>query len=87
MTDLKILPNIGKELAKCLEQVDIHSVEELKQLGAEKVFIRIKTLDSTACISKLCALEGAVKDIRWYNIASERKQELKEFLKMTEQDI
>jgi len=84
MSDLKSLPNIGKELEKLLNQVDISTVEELKQAGSENAFIRIKTIDPSACISKLCALEGAVQGIRWHNLTKERKQELKEFLKMVE---
>ncbi|OFX86909.1 MAG: competence protein TfoX [Bacteroidetes bacterium GWF2_33_16] len=86
MTDLTSLPNIGKELAKILEQADIHSAEELKQVGSENAFIRIKTIDPSACISKLCALEGAVQGIRWHNLPKERKQELEEFLKMVEKN-
>jgi len=84
MSELKNLPNIGKELEKLLNQVDISSAEELKNVGSENAFIRIKTIDSSACISKLCALEGAVQGIRWHNLTKERKQELKEFLKMIE---
>lgn len=84
MSDLKILPNIGKELAKSLEQADIYSAEELKEVGSENAFIRIKTIDKMACFSKLCALEGAVQGIRWHGISKERKQELQEFMKMIE---
>lgn len=84
MSELKSLPNIGKELEKMLIQADIKSAEELKQTGSENAFIRIKTIDPSACISKLCALEGAVQGIRWHNLSAERKQELKEFLKMIE---
>ena len=84
MSELKSLPNIGKELEKLLRQVEISNAEELKQVGSENAFIRIKTIDPSACISKLCALEGAVQGIRWHNLSNERKQELKEFLKMVE---
>lgn len=86
MTELTSLPNIGKELAKILQQVGIKSGEELKQVGSENAFIRIKTIDPSACINKLCALEGAVQGIRWHNLSMERKQELKEFLKMVEKN-
>lgn len=86
MSNLTKLPNIGKELSKCLEQVDINSEEELKKIGSENAFIRIKTIDSTACFSKLCALEGAVQGIRWHQLSLQRKQELKEFLKMLEKE-
>jgi len=84
MSELKSLPNIGKELEKLLLQVEISSAEELREIGSENAFIRIKTIDPSACISKLCALEGAVQGIRWHNLSTERKQELKEFLIMIE---
>lgn len=79
MTDLTKLPNIGKELERLLNQVDISSAEELKHVGSENAFIRIKTIDPTACFSKLCALEGAIQGIRWHNLSKEKKQELKDF--------
>lgn len=84
MSDLIKLPNLGKVVVEQLKQVGIESAEELKSIGSENAFIRIKTIDSTACISKLCALEGAVQGIRWHQLSAERKQELKEFLKMVE---
>ena len=84
MSDLTKLPNIGKVVAEQLKKVGIESAEELKQIGSENAFIRIKTIDSTACISKLCALEGAVQGIRWHQLSTERKQELKEFLNIVE---
>jgi len=87
MTDLKKLPNIGKVVAEMLEQVGISSAEELKQVGSENAFIRLKTIDPGACFSMLCGLEGAVQGIRWHNLSPERKQELKEFLKMVEKGL
>ena len=70
-----------------LEQVGISSAEELKQVGSENAFIRLKTIDPGACFSMLCGLEGAVQGIRWHNLSPERKQELKEFLKMVEKGL
>jgi len=87
MTDLKKLPNIGKVVSEMLEQVGISSAEELKQIGSENAFIRLKTIDPGACFSMLCGLEGAVQGIRWHNLSPERKQELKEFLKMVEKGL
>ena len=87
MTDLKKLPNIGKVVSEMLEQVGISSAEELKQIGSENAFIRLKTIDPGACFSMLCGLEGAVQGIRWHDLSPERKQELKEFLKMVEKGL
>jgi DNA transformation protein len=80
MNDLLTLPNIGKELARKLEQAGIRSAEQLKSVGSEQAFIRIRAYDPEACLSMLSALEGAVQGIRWHHISAERKKELKYFL-------
>jgi DNA transformation protein and related proteins len=81
--DLTTLQNIGKELARKLNQIGINSPEELKAAGTEQVFIRLKIIDPGACFSELCAIEGAISDIRWHYLSSARKQELKEFFAIT----
>jgi len=84
MSNLTSLPNIGKIVAGMLEQAGISSAEELKQVGSENAFIRLKAIDPGACLSMLCGLEGAVQGIRWHQLSLERKQELKEFYKMVQ---
>ena len=81
---LSKMPNIGKVLTEKLVQVGIDTPEKLKAAGSENAFIRLKTVDSGACLSMLCALEGAIQDIRWHNLDEERKAELKAFLKTFE---
>ena len=73
--------NIGKVLAEKLVEVGIDTPEKLKAEGSENTFIRLKMVDSGACLSMLCALEGAIQDIRWHNLDEVRKAELKAFLK------
>ncbi len=76
------LPNIGSVVAEKLYQVGITTPEELKAIGTEQAFIRLQTIDETACLSMLQALEGAVQGIRWHNLTKERKEELKDFFRM-----
>ncbi|BBE19233.1 hypothetical protein AQPE_3409 [Aquipluma nitroreducens] len=78
--NLTQMKNIGKVVAEKLIEVGITSPEELKALGSEQAFVRLQTIDETACLSMLQALEGAVQGIRWHNLPQERKEELKEFL-------
>lgn len=80
--DLTQMTNIGKVVAEKLVQVGITSPEELKEIGCEQAFIRLQTIDETACFSMLQGLEGAVQGIRWHNLPKERKEELKEFFRM-----
>ena len=74
------MPNIGKILTDRLVKVGIDTPEKLKAIGSENAFIRLKIVDSGACLSMLCALEGAIQGIRWHNLDKVRKSELKAFL-------
>ncbi len=80
--NLEQLLNIGKVLAGKLSEIEINSAEELKSLGSEAAFIRLKTIDKDACIDQLFALEGAIQGVRWHKLSQEKKNELKIFYKM-----
>ncbi len=82
MISLSNLPNIGSVLEQKLKEVGITTPEELKNAGAENALIRIRAIDDTACFNMLCALEGAIQGIRWHDLTKDRKEELKQFLKM-----
>lgn len=82
LNHLTQLPNIGKTVAEKLNQVGITTPKELLEIGSEQAFIRIQTIDPTACLSMLQGLEGAVQGIRWHHLPKERKEELKEFYKL-----
>ena len=83
MDKLTDLPNIGSELSRMLIEVGITTPDELKAAGTEHTFLRLKALDSGACLCKLCALEGAVQGIRWHHLSDSRKADLKHFFQMT----
>lgn len=82
--ELGELPNIGTTLAEKLKLAGIENAGQLKLLGAEKAFIKIKSIDKTACLSTLCAIEGAIQGKRWHDLDKWRKEELKGFFSMTE---
>ncbi len=81
-SELTKLPNIGETLAEKLALIGINSKEELQSAGTENTFIRLKAIDSEACLSMLCAIDGAIQGIRWHQLNASRKVELKEFLRM-----
>jgi DNA transformation protein len=62
--------------------VGIHSATELKAIGTEQAFLRLRAIDPGACLSLLCGLDGAIHGIRWHQLPPERKEELKHFIKM-----
>ena len=55
MGELSRLPNIGKEVERQLNEAGILSAEDLKNLGAEKAWLKIQKLDPSACIHRLLA--------------------------------
>jgi DNA transformation protein len=81
--DLTSLPNIGKVVAARLREVGIETPEDLKAIGSENAFIRLKTVDESACINELLGLEGAIQGVRDHDLDESRKYELKVFYKMT----
>jgi len=79
MGELSKLPNIGPAVEKQLELVGITTFEELKNVGSKDGWLRIKEIDSSACIHRLYALEGAIKGIKKNELSKEMKEELKKF--------
>ncbi len=79
MSKLSDLPNIGKKLEEQLNEVGIETIEQLKEVGSKQAWLDIKAIDDSACINRLCALEGAIQGIRWHNLSDEVKRELKQF--------
>jgi DNA transformation protein len=79
INELASLPNIGKTLVEKLSQVGIKTPKELKSIGSENTFIKLKTVDNDACLNMLFAIEGAIQGIRWHDLDEWKKKELKEF--------
>ena len=82
-SELTTLPNIGKTLATKLIQCGIDDINSLKTSGSENAFLRIKSIDDSACINMLYALEGAIQGVRWHALSSDKKNELKDFYNLS----
>ncbi|MGN1181862.1 MAG: TfoX/Sxy family protein [Faecalibacillus sp.] len=79
MNALSKLPNIGIVLEKQLNEVGISTIEDLKQIGAQEAWLKIQQIDSSACLHRLMALEGAIQGVKKTLIDEQKRQELKEF--------
>lgn len=79
MGELSKLPNIGDKLEAQLVEVGIETTEQLKKVGSKQAWLAINAIDNSACINRLCAIEGAIQGIRWHSLSNEVKNELKEF--------
>ncbi|MBC1501359.1 TfoX/Sxy family protein [Listeria weihenstephanensis] len=76
ISDMK---NLGKVNEKNLNIVGIESAEELREMGTEKAYLRVKELvDDGACMHFLYALEGAIQDIPKKEISEQRRKELRQ---------
>ena len=79
MGELKSLPNIADKLEYQLIEVGIPTIDALKETGSREAWLRIAAIDPSACYMRLCALEGALRGVRWHNLDEETKQTLKAF--------
>lgn len=79
MGELSKLPNIGKTVEEQLNQVGIHTADELKRIGAKAAWLNIQEIDESACIHRLMALEGAIRGVKKTMLPDDVKADLKEF--------
>ena len=72
------LPNIGEEMARCLLAAGIDSPAELGRIGSVEAARRVSPhrTSGPACRSALCALEGAIRGVRWHSIPREERDAL-----------
>jgi DNA transformation protein len=79
------LLNIGPILAGRLNQVGIHTYDDLADLGSLEPFARVRKIDHNSFCSMLYAIEGAIQKIRWHHLSEEDKMRLKETYRTIEQ--
>ena len=76
--ELTDLPNIGPVLAGNLKKIGVDTPEQLRELGAERAFLKIRgQVDPGACLHQLEALAGAEAGVRESLLPPERKAQLK----------
>ena len=75
---LEALPNIGETLARALIAAGICSPDALRAVGSVEATLRLALHrpPGSACRSALCALEGAIRGVRWHAIPKEERDAL-----------
>jgi len=81
MGELLSLPNVGKVLESNLNAAGIYTAEQLLEIGSKEAFLRIRIIDSGACLHMLYGLEGAVRGVKDFLLSAAAKKELKNFYK------
>lgn len=87
MGKLAVLPNIGVRLEEQLNVAGIDTPEALRELGSREAWLKLKHMDSSVNITRLYALEGALRGVRWHQLDDKTKDELKEFAFKAEQEL
>ena len=82
MSALSDLPNVGQVLEDNLRKINIETPEQLRQIGAEEAFFRIRmTVDSGACLHMLYGIQGAIEGIPDKFLSDQIKERLRLFYK------
>ena len=79
MKKLSDYPNLGIALEKQLHEVGIDTMDQLQDIGSEEAWLKIQSIDSSACINRLLALEGAIEGVKKKDLSDATKQHLKQF--------
>jgi DNA transformation protein len=78
MSGLPDLPNLGKIAAAQLEEAGIRTPAQLKRVGSVAAALKLEATGVSVCSSKLSALEGAVRGVRWQSIPAGERKALRE---------
>ncbi|MFP3518709.1 TfoX/Sxy family protein [Pseudomonas sp. SIMBA_077] len=76
--ELQHLKNLGKTSAQWLHAVGIHSASDLRRRGAVEAYRAVKARGFKASKVLLYSIEGALLDVHWNDIPSEKKALLNE---------
>lgn len=79
MGEISKLPNIGPVVEEQLNQVGITTYEQLKEIGSKQAWLKVQSIDPTACIHRLYSFEGAIRGIKKRDLPPDVKEDLKDF--------
>lgn len=74
--DDRCLRNIGPKSWRMLEAAGIRSADQLRLMGAIAAYIKVKETGGTATLNLLWALEGALTNRDWKQVAREERMSL-----------
>lgn len=76
MSGLAALPNLGPRSAQMLEQAGISSTEQLHRLGSVAAYLRVQRQGGRPSLNLLWALEGAIGELPWQQVARDHRTSL-----------
>lgn len=76
MDQIADLPNLGPKSQQILAQAGIHTLVQLRQLGAVASYARCKRTGAKVSLNLLWALEAALTGLSWQAVAREHRASL-----------
>ena len=77
MGELSKLKGLGPKSERCLNEIGIHTRQDLEETGPIRAFLRLKKEGRTPpSLNFLYAMIGALEDRHWTEIARTRRQQL-----------
>lgn len=68
-TEISTLPNFGLKSQQMLAQAGIHTIEQLRELGAVRAYVQVKRSGACSSLNLLWAMEGALSGRHWQEVA------------------
>jgi len=66
---IETLPNLGPKSNAMLRRAGITTIKQLRELGAVRAYVLVKRTGANASLNLLWALEGALTDRPWRDVA------------------
>ena len=70
------LSNLGPKSQQMLARAGIHTVDDLKAMGAVVAYVRTKRSGARVSLNLLWALEGAISGLHWQDVARDHRTSL-----------
>ncbi|MCI0714579.1 MAG: TfoX/Sxy family protein [Chloroflexi bacterium] len=81
MTKLTDVRGIGPTTTEWLNEIGIHTLEDIQALGAVETYKRLKrAFPKFVTLNALWGLEAVLNDMDWRDISPERKAELRKLI-------
>jgi DNA transformation protein len=73
---LASLAKLGPKSAEFLRAAGIETLKDLQRLGSVAAYVSVKQVQPKASLNLLWALEGALTDLHWREVAKEHRTSL-----------
>jgi hypothetical protein len=76
-TPVADLKNIGYKTAQWLDEIGIHTLEDMEKTGIPEIYAKLKENGHPVTVNLAYSLQGAILNIHWTGVPSELREELR----------